>query len=153
MEGCEVELVAVKPSERDEFMRMAEQHFREVSPAFTPHEDWKQSYFGTIMANPQLFLRWIVCGGVRSGFFLYGLEPHRFLPRQAGALYELYVAPEMRRRGVARQAGQIAIRELQQYGPSKIHLEIIAGDEGAAALWTSAGFKKITERYVLTAKL
>lgn len=153
MSGCDVELVTVKPDERDEFMRVAERHFRGLSSTFEPQEDWKQNYFEKIRANPQFFLRWISCEGERSGFILYGLEPHRFLPRRTGVIFELYVDPEKRRRGIARQAAQIAIRELQLHGPSKIQLEVVEGNDGAAALWSALGFEKVTERYVLPVKL
>jgi ribosomal protein S18 acetylase RimI-like enzyme len=153
VEGCEVSLIAVEPAEREEFLRVAEQHFRGLNSSFVPQEDWKRSYFENILDNPQFFLRWIVSQGKRSGFILYGVESHRFLPRKSGAIYELYVSPGMRRRGVARRAAEIAIRELQGLGPSKIHLEVVEGNEGAAALWTSLGFEKATERYVLRAKL
>jgi ribosomal protein S18 acetylase RimI-like enzyme len=150
---CAVQLVAIEPIDRGEFMRVAEQHFRGLSSTFTPHDDWKRNYFETILANPQLFLRWILSSGERSGFILYGLEAHRFLPRKTGAIYELYINPENRRHGLARQAAQIAIRELLVQGPSKIQLEVVEGNAGAAALWTSLGFEKVTERYVLSAKL
>lgn len=61
--------------------------------------------------------------------------------------------PGKRRRGIARHAAQIAIRELKLLHPSKIQLEVVEGNAGAAALWTSLGFEKVTERYVLSAKL
>jgi ribosomal protein S18 acetylase RimI-like enzyme len=150
---CEVQLVAVEGADRDEFMRVAELHFRGLSSTFTPHDDWKRNYFETILANPQLFLRWILGSAARSGFILYGIEAHRFLPRKTGAIYELYIDPEKRRQGLARQAAQIAIRELLGHGPSKIQLEVVEGNTGAAALWTSLGFEKVTERYVLPAKI
>jgi ribosomal protein S18 acetylase RimI-like enzyme len=149
----EVRLVAVRAGEREVFLRMAELHFRGLNPAFVPHEDWKRSYFETIMANPQFFLRWIVLGDDCCGFLLYGLEPHRFLPRKTGTIYELYVDPTHRRQGIARRAARIAIRELQLHGPSKIQLEVVEGNHGAAALWKSLGFEKVTERYVLKAAL
>src|SRR3981189_1457885 len=133
-------------------MRLAEQHFRGLSSVFTPHDDWKGSYFENILANPQFFLRWIFSEGERSGFILYGLEPHRFLPRGAGVIFGLYGDSEKGRRGVARLAAQIAIRELQLRGPSKIQLEVVEGNDEAAALWTSLGFEKVTDRYVLAAK-
>jgi len=147
-----VALVAVKASERDEFMRVAEQHFRGLSDTFTPHADWKESYLPAILANPQMFLRWIVSGGQRSGFILYGIEPHRFLPRKTGAIYELFVSPEKRRQGLAREAATLALSELWALGPSKIQLEVVDGNAGAGALWKSLGFTKATERYVLPAK-
>jgi ribosomal protein S18 acetylase RimI-like enzyme len=151
--ACEVQLVAIQSAERDEFMRIAEEHFRGLSSTFTPQDDWRRGYFETILANPLFFLRWIVCDGERAGFILYGIERHRFLPRTTGAIYELYVDPVKRRRGIAQQAARIAIRELQQQGPSKIQLEVVDGNDGAAALWTSLGFRKVTARFVLPAKL
>jgi ribosomal protein S18 acetylase RimI-like enzyme len=150
MASEDVQLIPVKPAEREEFMRMAERHFAGLNSSFFPQEDWKRSYFDTILSGPHLFLRWIVSGGERAGFILYGIEPHRFLPRKTGAIYELYVEPEKRLRGIARHAAQIAIRELQSYSPSKIQLEVVEGNSGAAALWMSLGFKKVTERFVLT---
>ena len=89
-------------SEQDEFLRMAAKHFSEVNASFVPQNDWKEHYFATIMANPQYFLRWIICDEKRAGFILFGLEKHRFLPRMTGAIYELYVVPEFRRHGVAK---------------------------------------------------
>ncbi len=152
MGGYEVSLVAVEPAERDEFVQIAERHFRGLNPEFVPQDDWKRCYFENILGNPQFFLRWILHAGERSGFILYGLEPHRFLPRTTGAIYELYVNPEKRRKGIARLAAQIAIRELQRHGPSKIQLEVVEGNHGVAALWTSLGFEKATERFVLRVK-
>ncbi len=145
----EVELRPVKEADRASFLALAEEHFRELNPAFVPQEDWKGSYFETILANPEFFLCWIVAQGKRAGFILYGLERHRFLPRTTGAIYELYVDPAHRRKGVARLAAQIAIRELQTRRPSKIQLEVVEGNRAASALWISLGFEKVTARYVL----
>jgi len=50
--GFGVELVAIKHAQRDEFMRVAELHFRGLSSTFTPHDDWKRSYFENILDNP-----------------------------------------------------------------------------------------------------
>jgi len=144
-----VSMAPVTVAERGEFLRMALQHFSEVDPGFVPQDDWNASYFETIMANPQNFLRWIVCDGKRAGFILFGLEKHRFLPRKTGVLYDLYVAPEFRRRGVAKECAVQVIRELWTHAPSKIQLEVVEGQLAAAALWKSLGFQKITGRYVL----
>ncbi len=147
-----VVLIPVRPDEGAEFLGWAERHFREVNPQFEPQEDWRRCFFANICANPEMFLCWIVVGGERAGFFLFGLEPHRFLPRKSGTLYELYIAPAHRRKGIARAAAMLAVQELQRFSPSKIQLEIMAGDPGAAALWNSIGFQKVNERYVLKVK-
>lgn len=144
-----VSMVPVIEADREEFLRMAADHFSELNPAFVPQTDWKQRYFPSILSNPNYSLRWIVCDGKRAGFILFGVEDHRFLPRKTGAIYELYVLPEFRRRGIARACALEAIRELWTHSPSKIQLEVVEGRTAAAALWKSLGFHKVTERFVL----
>jgi ribosomal protein S18 acetylase RimI-like enzyme len=145
-----VRMLPIASSEQDAFLRMAANHFSELNAFFVPLDDWKEHYFATIMANSQYFLRWIVWEEKRAGFILFGLEKHRFLPRKTGAIYELYVLPEFRRRGVAKACAIEAIRELWVQAPSKIQLEVIEGRVAAAALWKSLGFQKVTDRYVLS---
>jgi len=144
-----VGMVPIVASDQEEFQRMAIEHFSELNPAFVPHNDWKEQYFQNILSQPQCSLRWIVCDGIRAGFILFGLENHRFLPRKTGSIYEVYVRPEFRRRGVAGICAKEAIRELWTYSPSKIQLEVTEGQTAAAALWRSLGFQKVTERFVL----
>jgi len=145
-----IAMLPISNSEAEDFLRMAVKHFSELNPAFVAQKDWKERYFPNILANSQYFLRWIVCDGRRAGFILFGLEDHRFLPRKTGMIYELYVVPEFRRRGVAKECALKAIRELLKHSPSKIQLEVVEGNLGAAALWRSLGFQKVTERFVLT---
>ncbi len=142
--------VPIAASDREEFQRMAIEYFSELNPGFVPQNDWKEQYFQNIVSNPQYFLRWIVCDEKRAGFILFGLEKHRFLPRMTGAIYELYVLPEFRRRGVAKACALEAIRELRAHAPSKIQLEVAEGRVAAAALWGSLGFQKVADRYVLS---
>jgi ribosomal protein S18 acetylase RimI-like enzyme len=145
-----VKMIPVAPSECEDFLRMAEQHFSELDSNFVPHEDWKREYFQTIQTNAEFFLRWIMQNEDRAGFILFGIENHRFLPRKTGSIYELYVTPQFRRRGLARDCAIIAIKELWALRPSKIQLEVVEGNTAAAALWASLGFRKVTERFVLT---
>jgi ribosomal protein S18 acetylase RimI-like enzyme len=145
-----VAMLPIPGSEAQDFLRMATEHFSELNPAFVPQQDWRERYFSNILANPNYFLRWIVADGTRAGFILFGLEDHRFLPRKTGMIYELYVVPEFRRRGVAKECALQAIGELLKHSPSKIQLEVVEGNLGATALWRSLGFQKVTERFVLT---
>ena len=147
---CLVGMLPIATSEQGEFLRMAVKHFSEGNPSFVPQDDWKEHYFETIMANPQYFLRWILCDEKRAGFILFGLEKHRFLPRMTGVIYEIYVLPEFRRCRVATACAAEAIRELLTHAPSKIQLEVIEGREAASALWESLGFRKVAGRYVLS---
>ena len=68
--GCT--LVPVEIEEREEFLAMAEQHFRELNPAFAPAHDWQSSYFETIKGNANYLLRWILVDGQRAGFIISG---------------------------------------------------------------------------------
>jgi ribosomal protein S18 acetylase RimI-like enzyme len=133
----------------EDFLRMATDYFSELNPTFVPRSDWRERYFSEIVSNPRYFLRWILCDGARAGFVLFGLEDHHFLPRKTGVIYELYVLPEFRRRGVAKACALEAIRQLRTYSPSKIQLEILDGASAAADFWTSLGFRKVSERFVL----
>jgi len=143
-------MIPVQPGERQDFLEMAELHFRELNPTFAPAADWKNSYFENILGNPKYSLRWIVSDGQRAGFILFGLEEHRFLPRQTGVICELYVIPELRRQGIARACAKQVIDELWKASPSKIQLEVVEGNPAASKLWRSLGFQKVTERFVLT---
>jgi UDP-2,4-diacetamido-2,4,6-trideoxy-beta-L-altropyranose hydrolase len=142
----------VEPTQREDFLKMAQRHFRELNPAFRPAPDWKNSYFDNIKRNPKYSLRWIVLNGQRVGFILFGVEEHRFLPRHTGIIFELYVIPERRREGIARACAEQIIDELRKASPSKIQLEVVEGNAAAAGLWKSLGFQKVTERFVLTEK-
>jgi ribosomal protein S18 acetylase RimI-like enzyme len=144
-----VKMSAIAKADRKAFLGMAEQHFRGLNPLFVPQADWKKGYFEKIQANPCMFARWIIADSERAGFILYGLEEHRFLPRLTGMIYELFVLPPFRRRGVARSAAILAIEELQAHAPSKIQLEVMEGNERAFALWQSLGFEKVSERLVM----
>jgi ribosomal protein S18 acetylase RimI-like enzyme len=144
------ELVAVATGERENFMAMAEEHFRELNPVFTPAPDWKASYFENILGSRNYSLRWVVADGQRVGFVLYGVERHRFLPRMTGAIYELYIVPNQRRKGIARACAESVIQELSKASPSKIQLEVVEGNRAAVELWRSLGFRKTSERMVLT---
>ena len=144
-----VSMEPVTADSRERFMEMAEAHFRELNPAFIPQEDWSECYFERIVANAAFSLRWVVVDGRRCGFILFGREDHRFLPRQVGAIYELYVERQYRKQGIARACAFQAIRELQAVSPSKVQLEFMNGNTAAEKLWSSLGFRKISERWVL----
>jgi ribosomal protein S18 acetylase RimI-like enzyme len=144
--------VSMRPivqGERDEFLQMAVQYFRELNPAFCPCVDWQAIYFENIHKNPNYSLRWIVSGGQNIGFVLFGIEDHDFLPRKTGVIWELYVVLEERRKGVARKCAQLAIEEMSKLSPSKIRLEVVSGNEPAVALWKSLGFQKTAESFVI----
>jgi ribosomal protein S18 acetylase RimI-like enzyme len=145
--GYEIELRPIV--EQQEFMRVALDHFCELNPAFKPAPDWQDNYFATIRGNSDCWLQWILLDGEKVGFVLFGIEKHRFLPRRTGAIYELYISPNQRRKGIARSCAELVLAELRKYSPSKIQLEVIEGNQAAARLWQHLGFSKVSERFTL----
>ena len=57
-----------------------------------------------------------------------------------GYLYDLYVYPEFRRRGHARQAMQALESEARKQGFSSIALHVFGGNQAAADLYRSVGY-------------
>jgi ribosomal protein S18 acetylase RimI-like enzyme len=144
-----VELVPVGPDQKAQFLALACEHFRELDPAFRPLPEWEANYFETVTRSPNYALEWIVVSGETVGFILFGVEPHRFFPRTIGAIYELYVRPDRRRGGIGRAAAAEAVARLSARGVQRIQLEVIEGNEKAAALWEGLGFKRVSVRYTL----
>jgi ribosomal protein S18 acetylase RimI-like enzyme len=148
-----VEIELQKIVEKREFMEMAFSHFRELNPAFEPAPDWTNCYFENIQRNAAYSLCWIMADQVRTGFVLYGIEQHRFLPRQAGVIYELYVQPALRRQGIAQACVRHVLDELWKAPVSKVHLEIVEANSSAQQFWRSLGFKKVSQRLALSKPL
>lgn len=128
---------------------MALCYFRELNPRFEPASDWTRCYFESIASNSAYSLCWIMAGEARAGFVLYGVEPHHFLPRRAGAIYELYIDPAHRRRGIATACAQHVLAEMWKAPVAKIHLDIVEPNDAARRFWRGLGFKKSSERFTL----
>ena len=146
---AEVSLAPIRLTDRAAFMRMAERHFRELDPRFRPHPDWTAGYFESIQNNPRYYLRWVHWARRRAGFVLFGLEPHRFLPRTAGMIYELYLLPAFRGRGLGSGCAQEVLACLRKQNIRRVQLEVWAGNEVAGAFWRKLGFRPVSTRYVL----
>jgi ribosomal protein S18 acetylase RimI-like enzyme len=149
LEPTRVTMQPILSSDHGEFVEMAMQYFRSLNPQFDPQPDWKQLYFQNILSDLSLFVRWVLADEQKVGFIMFGLERHRILPRVGGAIYELYIEPEFRRKGFAATAARQAISELQAQSPFKIELQIMTGNHVATLFWKALGFCKISERYVL----
>lgn len=134
---------------KQEFLQMARDYFRELNPEFTPGTDWNDFYFAGVTGNSACRLRWIKADQIRAGFVLYGIEQHRFLPRRIGVIYELYVLPQHRNKGIARACAQLVLADLRKSAAAKIQLEIVIGNAPAQKFWTGLGFSKVSERFVL----
>ncbi len=145
----EVELQPVRREDRAVFLEMACRYFGELNPDFVPQDDWKAHYFDSIQSNENVFPCWIMVGRECCGFIIFGTQKQHFLPRSNGTVYELYVLPEHRRKGIGKACAIEALAELSAQGVSRIQLEVMEGNQKAAALWEQLGFRKFSERFIL----
>lgn len=147
----DVALSPITSDQRAAFERLAVDYFSEFNPSFVPNDDWRANYFRNVTENPDYEPRWIACDGERAGFVLYGVQPHRFLTRRIGWIFELYVVPTYRGRGVATVAAKLALEALRARGIDGIQLEVLLDNAAAAGLWSRLGFEPVSERWVLRA--
>jgi ribosomal protein S18 acetylase RimI-like enzyme len=143
-----LKLTPIVADDRSNFRERLLEHFGALDPGFSPDEAWDQHYVQACFDDPGICARWIVLGSIRVGFLIYLVELHRFVSKLDGVIREVYVQPEYRRQGLAKQAAGLAIGEMTSAGCGRILVDIIAGDTAASALWRALGFESFTERLV-----
>ena len=74
--------------------------------------------------------------GLASTFNFYDGE-------RVGMISEVYVIPEYRRKGIARQLCIEGIKNLKERGHHKVHLNVFAGN-GAKQLYQKLGFQEVS---------
>ena len=74
--------------------------------------------------------------GLASTFNFYDGE-------RVGMISEVYVIPEYRRKGIARQLCTEGIKNLKERGHHKVHLNVFAGN-GAKQLYQKLGFEEVS---------
>ena len=60
--------------------------------------------------------------------------------REYGFLHDLWVEPEYRNEGVARQMVMLAVEKFKEIGVEQVRLDTAAKNEGARRLFESCGF-------------
>jgi ribosomal-protein-alanine N-acetyltransferase len=99
------------------------------------NESWDATFFARIVSLPPVF-----------GFIAeHGLILAQALAGEAEIL-TLGVAPESRRRGVARRLLDAAISESESRGAAQMFLEVAADNIAASALYWRAGFAEAGRR-------
>jgi len=147
--GSKVYLRPINLREKQQFLEMATHYYKELNPAFVPHEHWKERFLESILSDSNMFLRWITVDQEKIGFVLYGLRPHRYMPVKIGWIYEIYVQSNWRGLGLGRECVWLVINEMRRLGVSKIQLEVIVGNERALEFWQKLGFIKVSDRFHL----
>jgi len=144
-----VKLIPVQPEQAEAFVRMAQRYFCELNPQFRPTSAWREAFSGRLLLGNNPVVRWIGDDTTVMGFVIFGHQPHPYLPKRVGVVYELYVVPEHRHSGVASLAAAEVIEALRNCSVDRVQLEVMEGNQGAAIFWRKIGFAKVAERYVL----
>ncbi|HKZ62948.1 MAG TPA: GNAT family N-acetyltransferase [Thermoplasmata archaeon] len=78
--------------------------------------------------------------GTVVGYTILGRATSMVSPHPFGFVYDLWVAPEARRQGVARRLMEHAAGWCRRQGLSTLRLEVAAGNLGARAFYAAEGF-------------
>jgi ribosomal protein S18 acetylase RimI-like enzyme len=102
------------------------------------------------LANPNLGRVWIFSeSAAPAGYIVltlgYSFEYHG----RDAFVDELYVEPQFRRRGIARQALQFVEEQARGMGIQAIHLEVDHGNDPALDLYRGSGYED-HDRYLMT---
>ena len=138
-------------SDLELLLGLHEEFSREDGAAFEPAAAC--AALAGLLREPSLGGAWIIeHEGQPAGYlvlcFGYSIE---FRGRDA-FLDEIYVRRDMRGRGLARQALEVAQAECLKAGVRALHLEVRRGNEAARDLYRRSGFVE-RESYLMTCKL
>ena len=126
------ELVIRPYAEADEARVIA--LWRTLFPGDYPDEVPRAEIRRKLAVQPELFLVGEL-GGRVVATVMAGFDGHR------GWLHLVGVAPDCRRRGIARAIVRDAERRLGELGCAKVNLHVRPGNEGARALYAELGYE------------
>ena len=131
------------------------------------HETWDPAKYSFLPDIPQMYDQWLrertihrrtvflvaeasspkkivgfVIGTVEREIPIYKLKEYGFL-------HDLWVEPEYRNEGVARQMVMLAIEKFKQIGVEQVRLDTAAQNEAARRLFAACGFRvSVTEMLI-----
>ena len=126
------------------------------------HESWDSAKYGFLPDVAQMYRGWLTsrANDVRSVFlvseregaivaFLVGTV-EREIPiyrlSEFGFIHDVWVEPDYRNEGVARQMTMLAIERFREMGVKQIRLDTAARNDAARGLFASCGFRpSVTE--------
>jgi ribosomal protein S18 acetylase RimI-like enzyme len=129
------------------------------------HESWDPAKYAFLPNIGQMYREWLKSRATdnRSVFlvaqreervvgFLVGTT-EREIPiyrlHEYGFIHDLWVEPEYRNEGIARQMTMLAIEKFRQIGIKQIRLDTAAQNEPARGLFASCGFRIDTSEMLL----
>jgi ribosomal protein S18 acetylase RimI-like enzyme len=136
--------------------------FRQVTALF---DDYR-THYGQL-PSPQLTSDWLhrqlaqhritisaaIQAGQARGFITSTVMPASLMLGTAWSIRDLYIAPEYRRRGIARTLLQHVISEARAAGAYRVSLQSEVGNTPALALYAAVGFQPVNGLALLSLTL
>jgi ribosomal protein S18 acetylase RimI-like enzyme len=129
------------------------------------HEEWDPDKYGFLPEPQERYRRWLTARAddPRAVFlvaehdskivaFLIGTveaEIPIYRLKEFGFIHDLWVEPEYRHEGVARQLVMLAVEKFEAIGVPQIRLDTAAANEAARKLFASCGFRISTIEMLL----
>src|SRR5438034_7496335 len=124
------------------------------------HESWDAAKYGYLPSPEEMYRSWLRSRATDAksvflvaereaklvGFIVGTIE--REIPiyrvERFGFIHDLWVEPEYRHEGIARQMTMLAIERFREMGAKQIRLDTASKNEAARALFASCGFREST---------
>jgi len=101
------------------------------------------SFLGSQIGRPETVLLVAVTEDNLSGYLWAGVEGTDYMSLRgpAGVVYDLFVDPSRRRKGIGRLLLRAGLSSLEEMGAERVVLSTAHRNEAAQALFTSVGFR------------
>jgi len=132
------------------------------------HDSWDSAKYGFIPHPEQRYEQWLgrLANSERSVFLVAEDEENlvaflvatveREIPiyrlQEFAFIHDIWVEPEYRQQGIARQIVMLAVESFEQMGVAQIRLDTAAINEAARRLFTSCGFRISTIEMLMELK-
>ncbi len=151
-----VSQVTFRPATKDDeaaLLRMMRKLAEQEPGAYYFDELVVRRVLREFLAKPNLGRVWIFSENAATAGYIvltlsYSFEYHG----RDAFVDELYVEPQFRRRGIARQAMQFVEERAREIGVQAIHLEVDHGNDPALELYRGSGYED-HDRYLMTKRL
>jgi len=148
-----VSQITFRPATKDDeaaLLRMMRKLAEQEPGAYCFDEPVVRRVLREFLANPNLGRVWIFSEDVAPAGYIvltlsYSFEYHG----RDAFVDELYVEPQYRRRGIARQAMQFVEERAGEMGVQALHLEVDHGNDPALELYRGSGYED-HDRYLMT---
>lgn len=151
-----VSQITFRPATKDDeanLLRMMRKLAEQEPGAYYFDEPVVRRLLHEFLANLNLGRVWIFSEGAALAGYIVLILGYSFEYHGRDAFVdELYVEPQYRRRGIARQALQFVEEQARGVGVQAIHLEVDHGNDPALELYRGAGYED-HERYLMTKRL